>query len=206
MSELTEDHWSWQVGNRIYTKPAKKLCRENITTFLDLAMPLISAENYTAVVIGRVLYDIAKTGDFDFWLQGPVSDINRLENLLYNLYDIAYLQAGLLVDIKWTSVPWSMYNDPQHGVVNSDAESISSSYYELKNPKGNSWKIDRRLFPIYTPITEWLVKSNFKNIPKNEFKPHQIEYVTKYGRDRSVSVEEFLQNLDHYLAPLEKTV
>lgn len=200
------ENYSYTVGNRVYTKQAKRPYRKNITAFLDLALPLIAAENYTAVVIGRVLYDIKKTPDFDFWLQGPVSDYNKLEQLLLILYDIAYNQADLILDIKWSSVPWSLYNHSELGVVNSDAENISISYYQVINPNGNSWVLDRRSMPNYTPITEWLVKANFKNIPAEKIKPHQINYAKKYGRAKSIPVEEFLQNLDQYLAPLEKSL
>ena len=205
-AESNTDSWTFKVGNRSYTKPAKRPYRKNITTFLDLALPLIAAENYSAVVIGRVLYDIKETKDFDFWLQGPVSDYKRLEELLLNLYDIAYNQAALMLDVKWAAVPWSIYNDPQRGVVNSDAESISINYYELDNPTGKSWKEDRRNDTNYLQVSDWLIKGNFKNIPDEKMKPHQIEYAKKFGHAKSVPAEEFLQNLDHYLAPLEKSL
>jgi hypothetical protein len=204
---MTAESYSYIVGNRTYTKETKQPYRKNIMAFLDLALPLIAAENYTAIVTGRVLYDITKTYDFDFWLIGPIADYEKLEQLILNLYDIANNIAGLMADIKWSSVPWSMYYDPMiRQVVNKDAENISVSYYERKNPKGNSWSLDRRTDINYTPITEWLVKSNFKDTPSYKFKPHQIQFVKKYGKIRSVSVEEFLQNLDHYLAPIEKAV
>jgi SAM-dependent methyltransferase len=201
----TNEPYLYTVGNRIYTKKTRRPCRENIVEFLNLALPLITAENYTAVVTGRVLYDIANTYDFDFWLMGPIADYKKLEQLILNLYDIANNLAGLWVDIKWSAVSWSMYYDPITGqVLNKDAENISISYCEVKNPKGNSWLSDRRIEPNYTPITEWLVKTNFKDTPVEKFKPNQIEFVKKYGNIRSVLVEEFLQNLDHYLAPIEK--
>jgi len=198
--------YSFCVGNRVYTKQAKRPYRKNITAFLDLALPLIAAENYTAIVVGRVLYDIKKTSDFDFWLQGHVGDYNKLEQLLLTLYDIAYNQTNLILDIKWSSVPCSIYYHPLNGLTNPDAENISISYYKLNNPNGRSWEIDRRTNPKYTPITEWLVKGNFKNTPPEKYKPHQIEYVKKYGKLRFVPVEEFLQNLDYYLAPIEKSI
>jgi SAM-dependent methyltransferase len=203
-TDSSTDPWLWKVGNRVYTTTAKPPCRENITTFLNLALPRISAENYSAIVVGRVLYDIKKTNDFDLWLQGPVSDYTQLEKLLFNLYDIAYEDANLILDVKWSSVPWSIYNDSQHGVVNRDAESISINYYELQDSKGNHWKLDRKNDTAYLQVSDWLVKRNFKSIPYEKLKPHQIEYAKKFGRANSVPVEEFLQNLDHYLEPLEK--
>jgi SAM-dependent methyltransferase len=205
MSQASSESYLYTVGNRTYTKKAIRLCRRNITKFFDLALPLIADENYTAVVTGRVLYDITKTYDFDCWLMGPITHYEKLEQLILNLYDIAYNVAELMIDIKWSSVPWAMYYDPVVGqVVNKDAENIIISYCELKDPNGNNWLSDYRIDSRYTPVTEWLVKSNFKDTPVYKFKPHQIECVKKYGKIKSVSVEEFLQNLDHYLEPIEK--
>jgi hypothetical protein len=201
----TNTSYLYKVGDRTYTKKTRRPCRENIVKFLDLALPLISSENYTAIVTGRVLYDIANTYDFDFWLMGSITDYEKLEQLILNLYDIANNLAGLWVDIKWSAVPWAMYYDPVVGqVVNKDAENIIISYCELKQPNGNSWLSDHRIDSRYTPITEWLVKTNFKDTPVEKFKSHQIEFVKKYGNFRFVAVEEFLQNLDHYLEPIEK--
>jgi SAM-dependent methyltransferase len=196
--------YSWQVGNRTYTKKAKRPYRKNIKAFLDLALPLLAAENYTAIVTGRVLYDITKTNDFDFWIMGPIVDYEKLEQLILDLYDIAYNIAELIIDIKWSSTPCSIYYHSSRGVVGTDAENISISYYKLNDPNGPGWVLDRRNDSTYTPITTWLTKSNFKDRPYDQFKPHHIEYVKKYGKIRSVPIEEFLQNLDHYLAPIEK--
>jgi SAM-dependent methyltransferase len=194
--------YSWQVGDRIYTKQGRRPYRKNITAFLDLALPLIAAENYTAIVTGRVLYDIKSTKDFDMWLQGPVADYKKLEQLLLNLFDIAYNHAELIIDVKWSSTKSGIIMDPEHGIINRNAEHISLSYSELINPAGNSWVIDRRNHPNYTPVSDWLVRSNFNSLP-NKFKPHQIEYVKRHGGIKTVPVEEFVKNLDFYLEPLE---
>jgi SAM-dependent methyltransferase len=197
--------YSWQVGDRIYTKQGRRPYRKNITAFLERALPLIAAENYTAIVTGRVLYDIKNTKDFDMWLQGPITDYKKLEQLLLNLFDIAYNHAELIIDVKWSSTKSGIIMDPEHGIINRNAEHISLSYSELINPVGNSWIIDRRNHPNYTPVSDWLVRSNFNSLP-NKFKPHQIEYVKRHGGIKTVPVEEFVKNLDQYLTPLEKSL
>jgi hypothetical protein len=191
--------WNLQIGNRTYNKPAQRPNHKNVTEFLTRALPLINAEKYKAMVVGRVVYDAEKANDFDLSLEGSITDYRKLENLFFNLYDIGYKQADLKVDIKWCEPNYGVYMDPVQGMMVNETKVVTVSYYNFKTKTGSGWIIDRRNQPVYKEVSEWLVESTVTAVGK--MKPHQIEFVRQHGFQKKVPAEDFMKNLDSYLKP-----
>jgi len=193
--------WYFQIGNRIYNKPAQRPNHKNITEFLTRALPLIHAEKYKAMVVGSVVYDAENANDFDLSLEGSIADYSKLENLFFNLYDIGYRQAGLKVDIKWCEPNYGVYMDPVQGMMVNESKVVTMSYYDLKTATGSGWVIDRRNKPEHKEVSEWLVESTVTAV--GTMKPHQIEFVRQHGFQKKVLAEDFIKNLDDYVKPTE---
>jgi hypothetical protein len=193
--------WNFQIGNRIYNKPAQRPNHKNITEFLTKALPLIHAEKYKAMIVGRVVYDAEHANDFDLSLKGSITNYVRLENLFFNLYDIGYKQADLKVDIKWCEPNYGVYMDPVQGMMVSESKVVTMSYYNLKTKTGSGWVTDRRNSPQYKQVSEWLVEFTVNTV--GAMKPHQIEYVRQHGFQKEVLAEDFMKNLDDYIRPTE---
>jgi hypothetical protein len=193
--------WNFQIGNRIYNKSAQRPNRKNITEFLTRGLPLINAEKYKAMVVGRVVYDAENANDFDLSLEGSITDYSKLENLFFNLYDIGYKQADLTVDIKWCEPNYGVYMDPVIGMTVNESKVVTVSYYNLKTKTGSGWVIDRRNQSEYKKVSEWLVESTVTVVGK--MKPHQIKFVEQHGFQKKVPAEDFIKNLDSYLKPTE---
>jgi hypothetical protein len=193
--------WNFQIGNRTYNKSAQRPNRKNVTEFLTRALPLINAEKYKAMVVGRVVYDAENANDFDLSLEGSITNYSKLENLFFNLYDIGYRQADLTVDIKWCEPNYGVYMDPVKGMMVNETKVVTVSYYNLKTKTGSGWVIDRRNQPEYKEVSEWLVESTVTAVGK--MKPHQIKFVEQNGFQKKVPAEDFIKNLDSYLKPTE---
>ena len=61
--------------------------------------------DYNVYVMGGVLYSFEDTWDVDFCITGNISDHNKLESQMNEMYDLALNEFKILIDIQWLEIP-----------------------------------------------------------------------------------------------------
>ena len=157
---------------------------------------MIEQEGYQANVLGRTLYDAKNTVDFDLALTGTITDYDKLEQLFFDLYSYGYLEARIILDLKWLSDLRICELNNNGEPVFRNVDKIIIRYCRLLTDKVD--RINEYGYPKWTGVSEWLVKSNYKDTEPLS-KPHQIAHVKQHGGFQSVIAGEFLKNIDLYL-------
>lgn len=88
--------------------------------------------DYNVYVMGGVLYSFEDTWDVDFCITGNISDHNKLESQMNEMYDLALNEFKILIDIQWLEIPLP-----------------EISYEELKSPNFQGYRLK---FIKTTPI------------------------------------------------------
>jgi hypothetical protein len=188
--------FEYTVGKVKFTQGGQAPSKNNVKTFLEGALPMIERQGYQANVWGRTLYDAKNTVDFDLALTGTITDYNALEQLFYDLFSYGYLEARIILDLKWLSDMRICELNSNGEPVFQNVDKIIIRYCRLLTDKVN--RKDEYVYPKWTRVSEWLVKSNYKDSEPLS-KPHQIAHVKQHGRFQSVPAREFLKNIDLYL-------
>lgn len=188
--------FEYTVGKVKFTQGGQKPSKHNVKTFLEGVMPMIEQEGYQANVLGRTLYDAKNTVDFDLALTGTITDYDKLEQLFFDLYSYGYHSAKIILDLKWLSDLHTCELNSNKDPVHRDVDQIIIRYFCLLTDKVH--RINEYGYPDWTRVSEWLVKSNYKDAGPLR-KPHQIAHVKQHGGFKSVTAGEFLKNIDLYL-------
>ena len=61
--------------------------------------------DYNVYLMGGVLYSFEDTWDIDFCITGNVSDHNKLESQMNEMYDFALNHFNILIDVQWLEIP-----------------------------------------------------------------------------------------------------
>ena len=61
--------------------------------------------DYNVYVMCGVLYSFEDTWDVDFCITGNISDHNKLESQMNEMYDLALNEFKILIDIQWLEIP-----------------------------------------------------------------------------------------------------
>lgn len=165
-------------------------CRGSVATATPWGMPTMDKirswtaqmqphfDQYTPVVVGRCLYDIGATKDFDVMFTGPVGDPTALRNLL-NLSISVGFELDMLVDPKWAgSTDTARYDNAQVKIATTPF--IFLDYYEEDDGLGNRAFRDFTKNPKYTVVSPGLVSSTFAQVT-TRLKPHQVDHLQRHG-------------------------
>jgi hypothetical protein len=134
--------------------------------------PVITWAGLTAHIIGRSVYDIENTRDFDVVYTGPYQ-LPKLERLLIDSMDVGF-KCDLLVDVKWiANINTIVQARP------ADVDFISLNYFEQDDGHGRRMIIDYTKNPKYKVVSAELVLGNFALI-NAPLKPHQLAYIQQH--------------------------
>ena len=123
--------------------------------------------DYNVYIMGGVLYSFEDTWDVDFCITGNISDHNKFESQMNEMYDLALNEFKILIDIQWLEIPL-----PE--ISNEELMSPNFQGYRLKFIKttpiikkvGDSESIwDLRTKDGVIKITENLVEGFHDNYP-----------------------------------------
>lgn len=128
--------------------------------------------DYEVYVMGGVLYSFEDTWDIDFCITGNISDHNKFEEQMNQMYDLALNEFKILIDVQWLEIPLPEI---------SYEELISPNFqgYRLKFIKttpiikkvGDSQSVwDLRDRNGVTKITDNLVQGYHDNYPRTKQK------------------------------------
>jgi hypothetical protein len=149
----------------------------------------ITASGYQANVVGRCLYDMPSTRDFDISYTGAHHDPRVLLNLLNNSV-AAGLETDLLVDARWDSNPVTATY--RNGTVEISPDNfIFLDYYEEDNGLGSRIIRNYALNPKYTVYYPGLVASSHARVQAN-LKPHQVHAIHTYGQLPYMPLSNFI--------------
>jgi hypothetical protein len=179
----------YQRGRVTTATPWTRPSPDKIVKFSKIALPLIARQNLQGWATGACLFDTSTTWDFDLWFTGPLGNLQRLEDFMHELYDIALNQINLLIDLKWVSDIKTVQRDPILGYINRSVEFIEIGYGK-KTGTTSDFELDQRTIPrYYTPITEWLVKGNFADRP---VQPTHLHKIQPDGQFKIISLQEYI--------------
>ena len=166
----------YQRGTVATATPWGNPTREKIRTWTAHMAPHFTG--YTPVVVGRCLYDIANTRDFDIAFTGAIADFDALRDLL-NLSIAVGFELDMLVDPKWiNNTMTATYNNNRISIA--DTTFVFLDYYEEDNGLGSKIIRNYALNPKYTVVSPGLVSSTYAKIT-SRLKPHQEDHLRQHG-------------------------
>jgi hypothetical protein len=189
-----------QIGNLKIENQGNPPNIFNVKNFLEYSIEKVEAIGLNSFIWGRVLTDWKITKDFDYVLNGNISDYDKLEKVFFDLCDYAYNKVNLKLDLKWLSSLDIVKIDNENEINFNDVDFI----IERCRKKKIEEKILTLNYNINTiPVSKWLVKSNYKFSTKNSTipwtnKPHHIEHVKKHNGFLNVPAKDFLMSIDDY--------
>jgi hypothetical protein len=147
-----------------------------------------------------------KTWDVDIMLRGPIKNYELLEGYMNILYDIAFNQFKLLLDIQWLSDDLPNYTIEY--LKNFEQESNKLRYIKLgyaKKVVGEEMsEIDLRTKEGVKKVSEYLIEGYYDILPKNRFLNRIVsnpnkKFVYQFDLDTFLSTDEnyFFQNTNN---------
>lgn len=177
-------------GSVATTTPIGRPTLDKIRAWADAMHDQITASGYQAHVVGRCLYDIDSTRDFDISYTGTPHDPRVLLNLL-NTSVAAGFEQDLLVDARWDSNPVTARY--RNGTVEISPDNfIFLDYYEEDDGHGSRLIRNYALNPKYTVYYPGLVASSHAKI-QSKLKPHQVHAIHTYGQLSYMPLTEFIK-------------
>jgi|LauGreDrversion4_2_1035121.scaffolds.fasta_scaffold246177_2 hypothetical protein len=157
-----------------WTKPSY----EKIKEFLEIINNSTEIfKQYECYLIGGVLFDFEKTWDVDIVMTGPISDYDTLESYMNILYDIAFNQFKLLLDIQWLDGKIPEVTAQQ--LMSSDFIPIKRKYvkigYAYKQIGTEISEIDLRNKEGVVKKSEYLIEGEHDSYPVS--KPKLVEKI-----------------------------
>jgi hypothetical protein len=186
-----------------WDRPTYQRIKEYFQTIKDSTEIL---NEYKFYLIGGVLFDMNKTWDVDIMLRGPVKNYELLEGYMNILYDIAFNQFKLLLDIQWLSDDLPNYTIEY--LKNFEQESNKLRYIKLgyaKKVVGEEMsEIDLRTKEGVKKVSEYLIEGYYDILPKNRFLDRIVsnpnkKFVYQFDLDTFLSTDEnyFFQNTNN---------
>jgi hypothetical protein len=168
---------------------------ENVKKYLVEVIDLPEQFNYSLWVGGSTAYDLVNAEDLDLYLTGEIHNINDLENLMHDMYEIAFRNYGLRLDLRWCS--------NLESIIDWDGQPISADVKFIQIKSGGHINTDENINkshsvskkPNVTQISEWLIQGTWDTEKPSLSKSKQWEYWNKHKKFPKISAREFIKSL-----------
>lgn len=160
--------------NTPWTKPSYEKLKDFLEV-IDISTEIF--KQYECYLIGGVLFDFENTWDVDIVMTGQISDYETLESYMNILYDVAFNQFQMLLDIQWLDgkIPEVSAQD----LVSPNFEPVRMNYvkigYAYKQIGTEISEVDLRKNEGIEKMSEFLVKGTHDSYPIS--KPKLVEKI-----------------------------